>query len=63
MLYEVITSLRFYNRALEFNERDEHVHFNIARVHFDKGDKKTRITSYNVCYTKLLRSSASCAVR
>ncbi len=32
-------SLRFYSRSLEFNDRDEHVYFNIARVHFDKGDK------------------------
>lgn len=32
-------SLRFYHRALEFNDRDENVFFNIARVHFDKGDR------------------------
>lgn len=36
-------SLRFYSRALEFNDQDEHVHFNIARVHFDKGDKEVCI--------------------
>ncbi|EGY25028.1 tetratricopeptide repeat family protein [Desulfovibrio sp. A2] len=30
-------SLRFYHKALECRE-DEHLHFNIARVHFDKGD-------------------------
>lgn len=34
-------SLRFYKRSLEFNDRDENVYFNIARVHFDKGDKET----------------------
>ncbi|MFV0420636.1 tetratricopeptide repeat protein [Oleidesulfovibrio sp.] len=30
-------SLRFYNRALEVAE-DDHLHFNVARVHFEKGD-------------------------
>lgn len=34
-------SLRFYQRALEFNDRDENVFFNIARVYFDKGDTDT----------------------
>lgn len=34
-------SLRFYHQALVFNDKDEHVFFNIARVHFDKGDKET----------------------
>ncbi|EPR41604.1 TPR repeat-containing protein [Desulfovibrio sp. X2] len=32
-------SLRYYRKALEYNDRDEHMYFNIARVYFDKGER------------------------
>lgn len=31
-------SIQFFNRALEIQDDDEHIYFNLARVHFDKGD-------------------------
>lgn len=31
-------SLRYYTKALEVNDSDEHLHFNIARVYFDMED-------------------------
>lgn len=36
-------SIEFFNRALELQSQDEHIHFNLARVHFDKGDLGTCI--------------------
>lgn len=33
-------SIRYYNKAIEYNTKDEHLLFNLARVHFDKGDKR-----------------------
>lgn len=35
-LYE--DAIRFYRKALELNDRDEHLHFNIARAYHGKGD-------------------------
>ncbi len=32
-------AIRFYDKALEFNSRDENVLFNMARAYFDKGEK------------------------
>lgn len=31
-------AIRFYQRALEVDPNDEHLHFNLARVHLDNGD-------------------------
>ena len=31
-------SIEFFNRALEMQKDDEHIYFNLARVHFDKGE-------------------------
>lgn len=31
-------SIEFFQRALEIQKDDEHIYFNLARVHFDKGD-------------------------
>ncbi len=31
-------SITFFNKALEVHDRDENIHFNLARVHFDQGD-------------------------
>ncbi len=31
-------ALEYYRKALEYNDKDENLHFNLARVHFDKGD-------------------------
>jgi len=31
-------AINFFNKALEINNNDENLYFNIARVHFDKGD-------------------------
>jgi len=32
-------AIRFYTRALEVDPDDEHLHFNLARVHYDTGDE------------------------
>lgn len=32
-------SIRYYNKALEFTDKDEHLHFNLARVHYERGDR------------------------
>lgn len=31
-------SITFFHKALELHDRDENLHFNLARVHFDQGD-------------------------
>lgn len=31
-------SIEFFNKALEIRKDDEHIYFNLARVHFDKGE-------------------------
>jgi len=31
-------SIAFFNKALEIQKNDEHIYFNLARVHFDKGE-------------------------
>lgn len=30
-------AIGYYNKALEFTDKDEHLHFNLARVHYDRG--------------------------
>ncbi|MDY7000971.1 MAG: hypothetical protein SVS15_04215 [Thermodesulfobacteriota bacterium] len=32
---------QYYGKALEFNDRDEHLHFNMARVYFTEGENET----------------------
>lgn len=34
-------SIAFFEKALEIRKDDEHIYFNLARVHFDKGDLAT----------------------
>lgn len=31
-------SIQFFNKALEIQDKDENIYFNLARVHFDKGE-------------------------
>ncbi len=38
-------SLRYYNKALEFTTRDENLYFNLARVHYERGDQDGCIKS------------------
>jgi len=33
-------AISFFNKALEINKNDENLHFNIARVYYDKGELK-----------------------
>ena len=44
-------AIKFFGKALEINGNDEHLHFNMARAHFDKGD-------FEECL-KALRSAVS----
>lgn len=37
-------SIRYYEKSLEIVETDENVHFNLARVHFEKGQLERCIT-------------------
>jgi len=32
---------QYYSKALEFNDQDEHLHFNLARVYFTDGENET----------------------
>ena len=65
MLYEVITSIEAKSATIaEFNEEIADINvaikgYNTALVNArkDSANYATRITSYNVCYTKLLRVS------
>ena len=61
MLYEVITEARKAAQARLDSIRgfimDGTLSFEEAALRFS--DDKDRITSYNVCYTKLLRGSCS----
>lgn len=36
-------AINFFNKALEINKTDENLHFNMARVYYDKGELKTCI--------------------
>lgn len=38
-------SIRYYNKALEFTTRDENLYFNLARVHYERGDQDGAIKS------------------
>ncbi|WP_147820649.1 tetratricopeptide repeat protein [Salidesulfovibrio onnuriiensis] len=38
-------SIRYYNKALEFTNRDENLYFNLARVHYERGDQDGAIKS------------------
>jgi len=38
-------SLRYYNKALEFTDKDENLYFNLARVHYERGDRDGCIKS------------------
>ena len=52
---ETETGFKFYWLSAEHHNTDSpHVH--IAINGLDRNGKKVRITSYNVCYTKLLRA-------
>lgn len=33
-------AVNYYERALELAEEDEHLHYNVARAHFERGDDK-----------------------
>jgi tetratricopeptide (TPR) repeat protein len=46
MLDEALT---YYRKALEYNDADENLHFNLARVYFDKGDHVATLTHLEHC--------------
>jgi tetratricopeptide (TPR) repeat protein len=31
-------AIKYYGKALEYNEKDDHLHFNMARAYYDKGE-------------------------
>ena len=37
-------AINFFDKALEINKNDEHLHFNMARVYFDKGEVDNCLT-------------------
>ena len=41
-------SIRFYSRALELNAMDEHVYFNMARAHYEKGAVDECMNNLNI---------------
>lgn len=42
-------ALNYYLKALEFNAADENLHFNLARVYFDKGDHASTLEHLQQC--------------
>ena len=56
-------SINYYNKALHLSQTYENhknyvplIYDELTKVYTETGDcEKARITSYNVCYTKLLR--------
>lgn len=44
-------SIRYYNRALEFNTEDENLLFNLARAYFDKGEAEQAIATLETALT------------
>jgi tetratricopeptide (TPR) repeat protein len=44
-------SIEFFNKALEIQKNDENIYFNLARVHFDKGEIDKCIGILNIATT------------
>jgi len=44
-------SIAFFNKALEIRKDDEHIYFNLARVHFDKGEIDKCLGILNIATT------------
>ena len=44
-------SIEFFNKALEIQKNDEHIYFNLARVHFDKGEIDKCLGNLNMATT------------
>ncbi|WP_027191578.1 tetratricopeptide repeat protein [Fundidesulfovibrio putealis] len=44
-------SIEFFNKALEIQKNDEHIYFNLARVHYDKGEFDKCIGILNIATT------------
>jgi len=44
-------SIEFFNKALEIQKNDENIYFNLARVHFDKGELDKCIGILNIATT------------
>lgn len=42
-------SLDYYLKALQFNDRDENLHFNLARVYFDMGERQATLHHLDQC--------------
>lgn len=42
-------AINYYKRALEFNENDDHLYFNLARTYFDSGDMDNCRTHLEKC--------------
>jgi tetratricopeptide (TPR) repeat protein len=38
-------ALQYYAKALELNPHDDHLHFNMARIHHEKGDREQAMAS------------------
>ena len=54
MLYEVITEQTLNQLLVEIEKNPESKNLRVAFL-IDEAHRSHRITSYNVCYTKLLR--------
>lgn len=42
-------ALNYYLKSLEYNDKDENLHFNLARVYFDKGDPNATMQHLTTC--------------
>ena len=55
---DVVSNYQFFKDSLDINADDQPVKQSLQKVEQAR-QQRIRITSYNVCYTKLLRSSIS----
>ena len=42
-------AIRYYHRAIELTQKDENLYLNLARAHFEKGDRAPAFANLRIC--------------